>query len=95
MWASLEDELHEAENGDLLAQLALVRDQGRLRIESGGMLGAQGVVGVQIAMVECFQHLPQPCIWAPAQRLHLRMCSGGNRHRVVRNAAGLEESNAI
>ena len=47
-----EDELHEAGDGDLLAQLALVGHQRWLRIELRGVLGAQGVVRVQVAIVE-------------------------------------------
>ena len=75
-WHALEDELHKAEDGDLLAQLALVRDEGGLCIESSGVLGAQGVIGVQVAMIEGFQHLPQPRVRTPAQCLHLCTCRG-------------------
>ena len=37
--SALEDELHEAQDSDLLAQAPLVRNQRRLRIESRRMPG--------------------------------------------------------
>ena len=67
-----EDELHEAGDGDLLPQLALIGHQRRLRVELRRVLGAQGVVRVQVAVVEGVQHLPQPRVRAALQSLCLQ-----------------------
>ena len=69
---SPEDELHEAGDGDLLAQLALIGNQRRLRVQLRCVLGAQRVVGVQVAMIEGVQHLSQPRVGAALQHLGLQ-----------------------
>lgn len=48
-----------------------MRNQRRLRIKGSCMLGAQRIIGVQIPMIECAQHLPQPLVGTPLQRLYL------------------------
>jgi len=71
-----EDELHEAQDGNLLAQRALVRDQRRLRVECGRVARADGVVRVQVAVVERGQHLGQPLVRRPVQHLDLPRRAG-------------------
>jgi hypothetical protein len=72
-----EDELHEAQDGDLLAQRALVRDQRWLRVERGRVARTDGVVRVQVAVVERGQHLGKPLVRRPVQHLDLPQRDSG------------------
>lgn len=55
-----EDQLHQAQNGDLLPELVHVLCQSRLVVQHRLMLGAKLIVSVQIASMETLQHLLQP-----------------------------------
>lgn len=75
-----EDELHQAEYGDLLSQGSLVGDQGRHGIQSGRMSGAQAVVGAHVPCMEGLQHLAQPGVRRLIQHRHLHSTHTGAPH---------------
>ena len=68
-WFHLEDDLEKTEDGDLLAKLALVGHKRRLGIERVGVLIAQGVLEVQVAVVECDENLVEPRKRSSVERL--------------------------
>ena len=57
-----EDELHQAEDSDLLAQLVNILRQGRLRVQNSLVFVAQLIILVQVTIVEALQHLFQPSV---------------------------------
>mmetsp|Transcript_9792 Transcript_9792/g.38229 ORF Transcript_9792/g.38229 Transcript_9792/m.38229 type:complete len:306 (-) Transcript_9792:150-1067(-) len=56
----LEHDLEQAGNRDLLAEPSLVRHEGGLRVEGGGVLLAQRVVRVQVPVVKRGEDLEEP-----------------------------------
>ena len=54
------NQLEQAEDGDLLSELPLVLNQGRLRVQLIRMLHAELLVPMEIALVETNQEVIEP-----------------------------------